>query len=286
MRLPSRAVDLTSRDGTRLTGMLDRCSPSRATVVLCHGVAEHSGRYARLVEHLIAADVSTLRIDLRGHGASSGQRGHVDRFTDYLDDLDAALAQLAKDPAREPWFLFGHSMGAVVVTQHLLGRVSPRPIHGVILSSPGFVPAVPIPRYRQLLGACLLPFAPRLPFELGITAHQLTADPNAQRARDTDPLVFSKVSVRWYHEYRSAAEQCLARAAELRLPLYVCVGAADNVVAPSGARQFVDTASSCDKTLRVWDGLLHEPLNEHVGDAVTAEMVAWLDRQLSRETRG
>jgi alpha-beta hydrolase superfamily lysophospholipase len=80
-------------------------------VVLCHGVAEHSGRYTRLVEHLIAAGVSTLRFDLRGHGASSGQRGHVDGFTDYLDDLDAALAQLDGHAAREPWLLFGHSMG-------------------------------------------------------------------------------------------------------------------------------------------------------------------------------
>jgi lysophospholipase len=156
----------------------------------------------------------------------------------------------------------------------------------VILSSPGFVPAVPIPRYRQLLGACLLPIAPRQRFELGITTDQLTADPNAQHARDTDPLVFSSVSVRWYYEYRSAAEQCLSRAAELKLPVYVCVGAADNVVAPSGARQFVDTVTSCDKTLRVWDGLLHEPLNEHVGDMVAAEIVAWLDRQLTSEIRG
>jgi alpha-beta hydrolase superfamily lysophospholipase len=283
MSSPSRAVTLTSRDGTRIAAVMTRCDARRATLVVCHGIGEHSGRYARFVSRLSEAGISTLSFDLRGHGASAGRRGHVNVFADYLDDLHTALAYLADVAPDEPWFLFGHSMGAVVVTQYLLRCVSPRPIQGLVLASPGFVPAVAVPRYRTLLGACLLPLAPGIRFTMGIRSDQLTSDPDAQRAFDRDPMTYSKVSVRWYTEYRLASQTCLARAAELALPLYVCVGAADSVVAPSGARRFVDSATSSDKTLRVWDGLLHEPLNERAGDDVGRAIVDWLLERASRE---
>ena len=41
-----------------------------------------------------------------------------------------------------------------------------------------------------------------------------------------------------------------------------------------------ELASSDDKTLRIYDGLRHEILNEPEGPEITAEIVAWLDTHL------
>ncbi len=275
MPVPSRVVG-TSRDGTHISAVSHSAETCLGTLAPCHGIGEHCGRYARFIAHLLEAGISTLSLDLRGHGASDVRRGHVEAFSDYLDDLHSVLSHFAGVRRDEPGFLFGHSMGAVAVTNYLLRRVSSRPIQGLVLSSPGFTPAVVVPRIKRRLASWLLPLAPRLRFTTGIRPDQLMSERDAHRAFAADPFTYSKVSLRWYAQYQQATQACFDRAAELALPLYVFVGAGDTVVAPSGARRFVDVVASSDNTLRVWDGLLHEPPNEREGDHVGCAIVDWL----------
>ena len=56
----------------------------KAIVVIAHGFGEHSGRYSNLIEKLKGKKISLYSIDLRGHGNSGGQRGHVIDFMDYI----------------------------------------------------------------------------------------------------------------------------------------------------------------------------------------------------------
>ena len=47
----------------------------RAAVVVVHGAAEHSGRYARVAELLQGEGYAVYTLDLRGHGHTSGTTG-------------------------------------------------------------------------------------------------------------------------------------------------------------------------------------------------------------------
>jgi alpha-beta hydrolase superfamily lysophospholipase len=57
----------------------------RAAGVLVHGLGEHAGRYERVGERFAGAAMALHAFDLRGHGRSSGRRGHL-RFETALDD--------------------------------------------------------------------------------------------------------------------------------------------------------------------------------------------------------
>ena len=59
--------------------------PPRAVVMLAHGMAEHSLRYARLAEALVAAGFALYALDQRGHGATA-ERGPAEAVHDGLDD--------------------------------------------------------------------------------------------------------------------------------------------------------------------------------------------------------
>src|SRR3954463_12902921 len=64
--------------------------PARDTgvvLVLMHGYAEHCRRYDELAEYLVQRGIAVCRIDARGDGRSSGQRGYIERFEEYTDDL-------------------------------------------------------------------------------------------------------------------------------------------------------------------------------------------------------
>ena len=54
-------------------------------------------------------------------------------------------------------------------------------------------------------------------------------------------------------------------------------GTADTIVNPEGARLVDRLAGSSDKTLKMYDGLYHEILNEPERLTVLSDMTAWLD---------
>ena len=89
----TRIDDLRSADGTRLA--FYRSAPpdaSRGDVLIVGGLAEHAGRYPHVARALGDAGWRSHYVDFRGHGQSDGQRGHVDDWARYVEDLRAALA--------------------------------------------------------------------------------------------------------------------------------------------------------------------------------------------------
>ena len=65
-------------------------------VVLRHGFAEHCRRYDELSEALLRQGMAVCRIDARGHGRSSGQRGDIASYDDYVYDLCAYVERVAR----------------------------------------------------------------------------------------------------------------------------------------------------------------------------------------------
>ena len=67
----------------------------RALVILCHGFAEHPGRYEHVANALKGRGFAVYALDHQGHGASEGDRAHVKRFADYVKDV-LQFTELAK----------------------------------------------------------------------------------------------------------------------------------------------------------------------------------------------
>ena len=49
---------------------------------------------------------------------------------------------------------------------------------------------------------------------------------------------------------------------------------------PSGSQFFYDTAGSSDKTLKLYDGAYHDPLNDVGKETVAADLVSWVEARL------
>jgi alpha-beta hydrolase superfamily lysophospholipase len=256
-------------------------SSPRAWVVVVHGAGEHGGRYAELAATLGRRGFGVVAHDHRGHGLSGGRRGDVLCFSDYADDLACVLASLRDGYPSTPLFLLGHSMGGVVAVQLLLRAPVGLAVTGLLLSSPGFVPVVPIAPWKRIVAHVLVRAWPSLSLPTGIAAEQLSRDAVVVKAFKEDPLTYSKVSLRWYRGFTQACRECLTQAQRVSVPLYAFHGADDTVTAVSGTEQFVRAAESADKTLRVWPGLLHETLNEREPERshVIEELVEWLEQR-------
>ena len=57
-------------------------------------------------------------------------------------------------------------------------------------------------------------------------------------------------------------------------------GTADKATKPSGSQFFYDTAGSTDKTLKLYDGHVHDLLNDLGKEEVMADITSWIDARL------
>ncbi|HEU4533887.1 MAG TPA: alpha/beta hydrolase [Polyangiaceae bacterium] len=232
-------------------------------VLVVHGYAEHSGRYGEVVEALTARGLAAATFDLRGHGHSAGPRGHVERFGDYVRDVDDLLEALGR---REAWrragppVLIGHSLGGLVSFHVALA--DPGLVRGLVLSSPYFGLALPVPASTRAAARALSRLRPTFSLPTGLRGRDVTKDRDRARAYDDDPLVFPEATARFFTESIAAQARALELAPSLRVPLLVLQAADDKVASAAASRALFERVGSRRKEYRSCEGCYHEIFNE------------------------
>jgi alpha-beta hydrolase superfamily lysophospholipase len=62
----------------------------------------------------------------------------------------------------------------------------------------------------------------------------------------------------------------------ITLPVFILHGTDDTVTKPGGSQFFYDTAGSADKTLKLYEGHVHDLLNDVGKETVIADIKAWI----------
>lgn len=246
------------------------------TLVIVHGVGEHSGRYDHFVRRAIERHWNVIAGDLQGHGQSDGVPTHLDDFDQYLADLDAIWKRFGLEPQRTA--LFGHSMGGLVCAR--FAETRPDRIGALVLSSPLLGFAVRVPPLKRTFGRVCLRVAPRFRFRSQIPESHITRNLEALQARARDPLSNRTVTAGWYFRVLDALSDVWEAAERIQAPLLVLQGDADRIVNPEAPLGWIARAGSCDKSLRLLHGHLHELLNEPGWEGTIAGVLDWLEARV------
>ncbi|HYI99979.1 MAG TPA: alpha/beta hydrolase [Thermoleophilaceae bacterium] len=249
----------------------------RAIVLLAHGGAEHSGRYAWTAGELVARGFAVYAVDHRGHGRSEGPRAYVDRMAHAVADLHSLSEIAAERHPTVPRFLLGHSMGGLIALEYAL--LHQDELTGLVLSAPlAVLDANPVARGAA---RALSAVAPRLPI-YRIDATTVSRDPEVVRAYERDPLNHrGLLPARTIGELMAATAALPARLPDLRLPILSLYGTGDRLVSTAGSAVVEAGCGSGDCTVRGYDGLYHELLNEPERERVLADIVDWVEARLA-----
>lgn len=280
----------------------------KAVVMLAHGMAEHSGRYARLGEALVAAGFELYAIDQRGHGQTA-QHGLLGHFADengwshVVGDLSTLNHHIRHQRPQTPIFLLGHSMGSFISTAYLMHHSSS--VQGAMLSGSNYgklgtyraaALVARFERWRQgavrrsalidwlSFGAFNKAFKPaRTPFDW------LSRDSEEVDRYIADPLCGFRCTNQLWLDLLHGLQQITPLAAlkqiAPQLPILIIGGDHDPVSQGNGLQRLADAlaqAGHTRTTLKCYSQARHELLNELNRDEVTRDLIDWLEKALEQ----
>lgn len=253
----------------------------KAWLALVHGLGEHTGRYAHVGKAMTEAGYAMAGFDLRGHGKSSGARGHFPSLDTVMHDIHEFIRLLAGRYPDIPHFLYGHSLGGLFVLSYAIQDGAG--LKGVIITGPALRSPLQEQKAKVALVKLLGSLVPKVTLPSGLDPTTVSRDPKVVGAYTGDPFVHDSASLGFGKAALNAIDLCFAHAGELALPLLIMHGSADRVVYPSGSEDFARLVREAggNATLKLWDGLYHEIHNEPEQAQVFRFMTGWLDRHLS-----
>ena len=279
---------------------------AKSIVFIVHGFAEHIRRegYNKLAEHLAEEGNIVIAFDQRGHGRSTGHRGHVKSFNDYSEDLLFVInreyeQELQKLNRKEIGiFLYSHSMGTIVATETLLQLKHPSlssapffanyshlipQIKGTIQSGTGMEidQSVLTPTVERMINI-FSNFLPKLPID-SLPSSKISRNELANERYGKDPLVFKEFLARWSKEFLSACFHMKDHVRFIDWPLLIVHGEDDSLAKLSGSQYIFDHSSTPldQKTFVILEGALHEPLeDDHVVDQLYRLVDQFIDHHI------
>jgi lysophospholipase len=211
--------------------------------------------------------------DHRGHGRSDGPRAFIADMNDVVADVNSLVDRAVAAQPGAPVFMLGHSMGGLIGLRYALlhqGRLT-----GLILSA-ALAAIETVPKPLELIGRALSVIAPRTPL-IAIDASLVSRDPAVVAAYRSDPLVHhGKLPARTAAQLADAVASCPAMVGSITVPTLILYGTADGLCPPAGSVMLAERIGSEDKSVRAYDGLFHEILNEPEREAVLDDIATWL----------
>ncbi|GAB4535784.1 MAG: monoacylglycerol lipase [Pleurocapsa sp.] len=249
----------------------------RGIVVFIHGLGGHSGVFDNLVEFLVARNFSVYGFDLRGHGRSPGQRGYINNWSEFREDVQAFLHFVRIQECDRPLFLLGQSLGGTIALDYALRY--PSGLQGLVVLSPAL--GVNISPLKLIIGRIFSRFFPRFTLDTGIDLTTGSRDPQVVAGYAADTLRHTQGTARLATEFFNTVTWIETHARDLQVPLLILHGQADRVTLVENSRLFFERVTLADKEIKEYPDSYHELHNDLNYQEVLADIGSWLERHLN-----
>lgn len=240
------------------------------------------------VKLLLPNNILVALIDFEGFGRSSGRHGYFRSFDFHVEDLLHYIKTLKANFPDHPLFVFGPSMGGLIIT-HALLKAPEGLIDGAILQAPALtihektMPSKHVQEVSKIF-AGVFPKLPLLKANKGKNCSPEVAERNRAKGL-ADPLCYSgRLRIGTALELLHATTDLKGKFSEIKVPFLLQHGKKDRVCAVEGSDAFFQQAQSEDKTLLEYDDaehdLLHEP--KPIVDRVTKDFLDWILKRSER----
>ncbi|OAY68938.1 Caffeoylshikimate esterase [Ananas comosus] len=154
-------------------------------------------------------------------------------------------------------------------------------VKGVVLTSPA-IHVQPTHPIVAVLAPVISLIAPKYQFAAANrNGLSVSRDPEALRSKYSDPLVFTgAIRVRTGYEILRMSTYLQQNLSRINTPFLILHGTADLVTDPEGSQKLYEEAASSDKSIKLYEGLLHDLLIEPEREIVMRDIIDWLNSRV------
>ncbi|MCB0365131.1 MAG: lysophospholipase [Bdellovibrionaceae bacterium] len=234
------------------------------TLVVTHGLAEHSECYHDFALVMTKAKWNVVGWDMRGHGRSEGKRGYVEDFGDYVSDLrllSEHLFEQEKLAAKGPVVCFAHSMGGLIALRAMV-NFGDMGYRAMALSAPLLGVGVDVPKAKEKIAQWAGRWLPKLTLYNEIRYEDLSRDEEVLKAYERDPLRHDKISPHVFLGMLENMQVVIGEAGQIQIPVLLQLSGHDKIVSTPVAENFFELLSTPKKYLQIYPDSYHEIYND------------------------
>jgi len=250
----------------------------KCVIQISHGFCEHSGRYKKLIDELVANNFAVFINDHQGHGKSEGIRNHTKSFDDYMEDVHTVTLMIKEIYPELPIFLIGHSMGSFVAQRYAIKYQED--IQGMILSGSG-TRVKELPRFIKIMARVIAKILPTFKADTGLDPDGISSDPESVDAYRNDPLIDYKIStaitgVCFMNHYKEIKDKI----GLISIPVLFQKGELDDMILDIEA--FMEELKTDDKQVIVYENAKHEVYTEtkEKREKAFSDLVNWINSHI------
>lgn len=269
----------------------------KGIICMVHGYTGESNWFLQLTSMFFAkSGFAVCALDHQGHGFSQGLPSHIPDIRPLVTDCVTFFHQfLSKYPSSVPRFLYSESLGGAIallihLTDHSLyledpGGININTWNGIVLNgamcgiSEKIKPQWPL-EHLLSIAAYLVPTWKIVPtkgtivdvsFKLEWKRKLAMASPNRKKAAIRPRAATALELVRVCKDLQGRFE-------EIKAPLLIIHGSEDILCDPACVQELYHRASSNDKTIKIYPGMLHQLIGESEEDVdlIFGETLQWL----------
>lgn len=246
---------------------------------ISHGLGEHSGRYEHVAQYFADAGYDVVTWDHQGHGRSSGKRGTIVDWREFVGEMNSIRAAAeATFAAGKATYMWGHSLGGLSLLYYLAHNAAAQSLTAAVVTSPWLELAFEPTPFIVTASAVMSSLAPNLTKSNELQPEWLSRDPGVVSLYRVDPLNHDRISMRLGASALHQSAKLLAAPIDVAVPLLLMHGDADRICHVRGSQRLIARATrDSDITFRVWPGLYHELHNEPEKAQVLAYAREWLE---------
>ncbi|KAL5733342.1 hypothetical protein ACOSP7_032684 [Xanthoceras sorbifolium] len=263
----------------------------KALVFICHGYAmECSITMNSTATRLVKAGFACYGIDYQGHGKSAGLDAYINNFDEIVEDCSNHFSAICekKENREKARYLLGESMGGAMVL--LLHRKKPNYWDGAVLVAPMCKIADDVKPPQAVVSVLnkLCKFIPTWKIIPGQDIIDVAfKEPHIRQEIRANPYCYKgRPRLKTGRELLRVSMDLEHRLQEVTIPFIVLHGEEDKVTSKDVSKQLYDSASSSDKTLKLyetmWHGLLYGEPPENI-EIVFKDIIDWLEKRVSMD---
>ncbi len=270
-------------------------------VQFAHGMAEHKERYFDFMKYLAAAGFVAVIHDHRGHGTSVRSAEDLGFFNDdtgmaVVEDLHQVAVAVQERYSYKPYILFGHSMGSLVARCYakkydsyidrliLCGSPARNPLVPAALCLARQLERIKGSRHRSGLLKSLVLGPYEKAGEKDLPNSWICRNKEVVEEYNTSELCGFNFTVNGYINLFSLLKETYSKKgwalSRPELPILFLAGSQDPVIGGErGWQETKDFMAQVGYTQiqdRLYEGLLHEILNEENRSPIFSDILKWM----------